>query len=43
MKKKPKKNPTPKQTKPKIVKTILHNKRTAWGITIRDLKLYTEQ
>jgi hypothetical protein len=26
--------------KPKIEKTILNNKRTSWGITIHDLKLY---
>jgi hypothetical protein len=28
-----------KSKTPRIVKTILNNKRTAWGITIPDLKL----
>jgi hypothetical protein len=36
------KNKTPNQTKPKnrIMKTILKSKRTSWGITNPDLKLY---
>jgi hypothetical protein len=29
--------------KPRIANTILNNKRPPGGITIRDLKLYTEQ
>ena len=29
-----------KNKKPRILKTIFHNKRTSWGITFPDIKLY---